>query len=167
MTLLQPLHKGLQVGFLQVRCRPNTEYINCRCSCCCTQLTLHLCVASHRIALDCLEKGCVTGSLRDSVPAGVDNPFIYNPAEAKDRERLIRKAAQAPAQWICGETATVEVEIWNPTSQAIKVGLNVAKERLDNIFQAGLSFLLALRKVCCTASRILLVGLSQQLQQSS
>ena len=55
--------------------------------------------------------------------AGEKALFIYNPAEAKDRQRSREKAAQAPAQWICGETATVEVEIWNPTSQALKVSI--------------------------------------------
>lgn len=53
--------------------------------------------------------------------AAKDTPFIYNPSEARSREEQTKEAAaQAAAQWICGETATVEVQIWNPTSQPIK-----------------------------------------------
>lgn len=51
----------------------------------------------------------------------MSTPFIYNPSEAKRLQRTRDDASQAAAQWICGEVATVEVEIWNPTSQEFEV----------------------------------------------
>ena len=53
--------------------------------------------------------------------ADENTPFIYNPSEARNRLRSQEDASKAAAQWICGETATVEIEIWNPTCQAFNV----------------------------------------------
>ena len=60
------------------------------------------------------------------LPSTYDNvaartPFIYNPSEAKRQQQTREDASQVAAQWICGEVATVEVEIWNPTSQEFEV----------------------------------------------
>ena len=48
-------------------------------------------------------------------------PFIYNPSEARDRLRLQLHASKAAAQWICGESAAVIVDVWNPTCQVLTV----------------------------------------------
>ena len=52
---------------------------------------------------------------------GEGTPFIYNPTEARDRLRSQVHASKAAAQWICGETAAVIVDVWNPTGQPLQV----------------------------------------------
>ena len=47
------------------------------------------------------------------------SPFLYNPLEAKDKADA-NNTDKPAALWVAGETATVEIEIWNPTAQTIK-----------------------------------------------
>lgn len=44
--------------------------------------------------------------------AGQDGPFIFTPFGASKKE----EDADAPLDWVCGEVASVEVEISNPTA---------------------------------------------------
>lgn len=48
-------------------------------------------------------------------------PFIFTPFAAR-REPAV---PEGPVQWVAGETATVEVDISNPTTVPIKVGLTL------------------------------------------
>ena len=45
-------------------------------------------------------------------------PFIYTPYLDKEKGKPID---DIQVQWVCGETAVVEVEISNPTAVAVKV----------------------------------------------
>lgn len=45
-------------------------------------------------------------------------PFIYDPFSDK---RHREKEAARPCQWVCGEMATVEVDVFNPASVGVKV----------------------------------------------
>lgn len=45
-------------------------------------------------------------------------PFIYDPFSDK---RHREEEASRPCQWVCGEMATVEVDVFNPASVGIKV----------------------------------------------
>ena len=49
------------------------------------------------------------------------SPFLYNPLEAKGKQTSDNAAEKPVALWVAGETAAVEIEIWNPTSQIIQV----------------------------------------------
>ena len=46
-----------------------------------------------------------------------DGPFIFTPFSTRQKA----EDAGAPLGWLCGEVATVEVEISNPTAVPIKV----------------------------------------------
>ena len=57
------------------------------------------------------------------------SPFLYNPLEAKDKADA-NNTEKPVALWVAGETATVEIEIWNPTAQTIKAILASADTQL-------------------------------------
>ena len=50
-------------------------------------------------------------------PGKQDGPFIFTPFSARQKV----EDTGAPVEWLCGEVASVEVEISNPTAVPIKV----------------------------------------------
>ena len=53
--------------------------------------------------------------------AGVKNPFIFTAFATRDEGTKKGKAPEGPAEWVCGETAAVEILIQNPTSVTLRV----------------------------------------------
>ena len=48
-----------------------------------------------------------------------DGPFIFTSFASEKKEE--HSSTAGPVEWLCGETASVEVEISNPTDVHIKV----------------------------------------------
>ena len=55
-----------------------------------------------------------------SVFAGTKSPFIFNAFAARE-EQARPRPQEGPAEWVCGETASVDVLIQNPTSVTLRV----------------------------------------------
>ena len=53
---------------------------------------------------------------------GSKNPFIFNPYASKE-ERAGATPSLGPAEWVCGETASVDIHIQNPTAVMLRVHL--------------------------------------------
>ncbi len=53
--------------------------------------------------------------------AGQAGPFIFDPFSQKRERGRGEAEAQGPPEWVCGETATVEIEVGNPTAVSIRV----------------------------------------------
>ena len=58
-------------------------------------------------------------SCRLSAPIPQDGPFIFTSFASEKKEE--DSSTAGPVEWLCGETASVEVEISNPTDVHIKV----------------------------------------------
>ena len=54
--------------------------------------------------------------------AGSKSPFIFNPYASKE-EGAGAAPSQGPAEWVCGETASVDIHIQNPTAVMLRVHL--------------------------------------------
>ena len=52
--------------------------------------------------------------------AGSKSPFIFNPYASKE-EGAGGPTPQGPAEWVCGETASVDIHIQNPTAVTLRV----------------------------------------------
>ena len=55
--------------------------------------------------------------------SGVKNPFIFTAFAAREEGPKKGKPQSGPAEWVCGETASVEILIQNPTSVTLRVRL--------------------------------------------
>lgn len=53
--------------------------------------------------------------------SGAKNPFIFTAFAAREEGPKKGKPQSGPAEWVCGETASVEILIQNPTSVTLRV----------------------------------------------